>query len=81
MTEGYDVFSDAFDMKHNGCIIAKLSTATSEKAIVDVQYPKFYTVFVQNLGYPIAWCGDLLYNVDVGGRKWGKMGEDPLPFP
>jgi len=46
MTEGYDLFSDTFDMKHGGCIIAKLSTATSEGFIRDTQYPKFCTKMV-----------------------------------
>ena len=81
MTEGYDVFSDAFDLKHSGCIIAMLSTATSEKAVTDVQYPKFCTEIVWNLGFPIAWWGDLLYTVDIGGRKWGKVGGMYNCFP
>ena len=74
MTEGYDVFSDTFDMKHGGCIIAKLSTATSEGSVLDVQYPKLCTEIVWDLGFPIAWGDDLLYNVSIGGEKWGKMG-------
>jgi len=37
-------------------------------------------IFVHNVGIPIAWCGNLLYNVGVGGVKWGKLGDNPL-FP
>ena len=75
MTEGCNLCSDTFDVKHGGYIIAKLSTATSEGSILDVQYPKLCTEIVWDLGFPIAWCNDLLYNVNIGGEKWGKMGE------
>lgn len=37
-------------------------------------------IFVQNVGLPIAWCDNLLYNVGAGGVKWGKLGNCPL-FP
>jgi hypothetical protein len=39
-----------------------------------MQYPKSPALFRAKLGIPIAWFGIVLYNVDIGGEKWGEVG-------